>query len=34
MGAWGSGTLPYASSGITKAWQTQLQHRSPVHTTD
>jgi len=31
---WGAGTLNYASSGLTKAWQTQCHHRSPAYTTD
>jgi DNA polymerase V len=31
---WGSGTLHYASSGITKAWKTQFHRRSPAYTTD
>ena len=31
---WGSGTLDYASSGLTKAWQTQCHRRSPAYTTD
>lgn len=30
---WGSGTLQYATSGITKKWKTQFQHRSPSYTT-
>ena len=29
----GSGTLHYASNGITKAWRTQFRHRSPAYTT-
>ena len=31
---WGAGTLQYASSGISKAWQTQFHRRSPAYTTD
>lgn len=31
---WGAGTLNYASSGISKAWKTQFQHRSPAYTTN
>jgi DNA polymerase V len=31
---WGAGTLHYASSGISKTWKTQFQHRSPAYTTD
>ncbi len=31
---WGAGTLQYASSGLTKAWQTQCHRRSPAYTTD
>lgn len=31
---WGTGTLHYASSGITKAWKTQFHRRSPAYTTD
>ena len=31
---WGAGTLDYASSGLTKAWQTQCHRRSPAYTTD
>jgi DNA polymerase V len=31
---WGAGTLHYASSGLTKSWQTQFHHRSPAYTTD
>ncbi len=31
---WGAGTLAYASSGLTKAWQTQCHHRSPAYTTN
>lgn len=31
---WGADTLHYASSGISKAWKTQFQHRSPAYTTD
>jgi DNA polymerase V len=31
---WGTGTLQYASSGITKAWKTQFHRRSPAYTTD
>jgi DNA polymerase V len=30
---WGSGTLEYASSGMTKAWKTQFHRRSPAYTT-
>ena len=30
---WGSGTLQYASSGITKEWKTQFHRRSPAYTT-
>jgi len=30
----GSGTLHYASNGITKAWRTQFRHRSPAYTTN
>jgi DNA polymerase V len=30
---WGTGTLHYASSGITKAWRTQFHRRSPAYTT-
>lgn len=30
----GSGTLQFASSGITKAWRTQFHKRSPAYTTD
>lgn len=30
----GSGTLHYASSGITKAWRTQFRQRSPAYTTN
>jgi len=31
---WGTGTLQYASSGITKKWKTQFHRRSPAYTTD
>lgn len=31
---WGADTLHYASSGISKAWKTQFQHRSHAYTTD
>ena len=31
---WGTGTLQYASSGITKAWKTQFHRRSQAYTTD
>jgi DNA polymerase V len=31
---WGAGTLQYASSGLTKTWQTQCHHRSPAYTTN
>ena len=31
---WGAGTLHYASSGITKAWETRFHRRSPAYTTD
>jgi DNA polymerase V len=31
---WGADTLYYASSGISKAWKTQFQRRSPAYTTD
>ncbi|MCS6293365.1 MAG: Y-family DNA polymerase [Nitrospira sp.] len=31
---WGADTLHYASSGISKAWKTQFQYRSPAYTTD
>ena len=31
---WGAGTLHYASSGLTKSWQTQFHYRSPAYTTD
>jgi DNA polymerase V len=31
---WGAGTLAYASSGLTKGWQTQCHHRSPAYTTN
>ncbi|OQW66174.1 MAG: SOS mutagenesis and repair protein UmuC [Nitrospira sp. ST-bin5] len=31
---WGADTLHYASSGLSKAWKTQFQHRSPAYTTD
>lgn len=31
---WGTGTLHYASNGITKAWKTQFHRRSPAYTTD
>jgi len=31
---WGAGTLQYAASGLTKAWQTHCHHRSPAYTTD
>jgi DNA polymerase V len=31
---WGAGTLAYASSGLTKTWQTQCHHRSPAYTTN
>lgn len=31
---WGTGTLHYASSGITKTWSTQFHRRSPAYTTD
>ena len=31
---WGSGTLEYAASGLTKAWKTQFHRRSPAYTTD
>jgi Domain of unknown function (DUF4113) len=31
---WGAGTLEYASSGLTKDWQTQCHRRSPAYTTD
>ncbi|MEK6804656.1 MAG: Y-family DNA polymerase [Nitrospirota bacterium] len=31
---WGADTLHYASSGISKTWKTQFQHRSPAYTTD
>ena len=31
---WDAGTLQYASSGITKAWKTQIHRRSPAYTTD
>jgi DNA polymerase V len=31
---WGAGTLNYASSGLTQAWQTQCHRRSPAYTTD
>jgi DNA polymerase V len=31
---WGAGTLDYASSGLTQAWQTHCHHRSPAYTTD
>ena len=31
---WGTGTLEYASSGITKKWKTQFHRRSPAYTTD
>jgi len=30
---WGTGTLQYASSGITKKWKTQFHRRSPAYTT-
>lgn len=30
----GSGTLQYASSGITRTWKTQFQKLSPAYTTD
>lgn len=30
---WGTGTLHYASSGITKAWKAQFHRRSPGYTT-
>ena len=30
---WGSGTLAYASSGISKKWKTQFHRRSPAYTT-
>jgi DNA polymerase V len=30
---WGTGTLHYTSSGITKAWKTQFHRRSPGYTT-
>ncbi len=31
---WGSGTMEYAASGLTKAWKTQFHRRSPAYTTD
>jgi DNA polymerase V len=31
---WGSGTLEYAASGLTKSWKTQFHRRSPAYTTD
>jgi len=31
---WGSGTLEYAASGLTKPWKTQFHRRSPAYTTD
>ena len=31
---WGAGTLDYASSGLTKAWQTKCHRRSPAYTTN
>jgi len=31
---WGAGTLDYASSGLTKAWQRRCHRRSPAYTTD
>jgi DNA polymerase V len=31
---WGTGTLEYAASGITKAWKTQFHRRSLAYTTD
>jgi DNA polymerase V len=31
---WGSGTLDYASSGLTKAWKIQFHRRSPAHPTN
>ena len=31
---WGTGTLDYASSGISKKWKTQFHRRSPAYTTD
>ena len=31
---WGAGTLQYAASGLTKAWQTHCHHRSPAYTTN
>lgn len=30
---WGSGTLQYASSGLTKSWHTKFLRRSPAYTT-
>lgn len=30
---WGTGTLGYASNGITKKWKTQFHRRSPAYTT-
>jgi DNA polymerase V len=31
---WGSGTLEYAASGLTKTWDTKFHRRSPAYTTD
>lgn len=31
---WGADTLHFASNGLSKAWKTQCQHRSPAYTTD
>lgn len=31
---WGTGTLNYASSGLTQAWQTHCHRRSPAYTTN
>jgi len=31
---WGAGTLQYAASGLTKAWQMQSHRRSPAYTTN